>query len=705
MNFDNVNNRINNIQDLYFKEKFEGYNFPKFIHFELTDEYENKVASFVYQILHYEPMKISKIIVENKESHIKYFLEFIIFKYTSRKLASDDFELYNIIFGPPEYLHSNSIEDKLYSYSISSYSFIKKLEFFINEENKTKNQLLSYKLFDEIFNEKYKSLNYCLKKIDGYNIQNLKNSNNIIASKVILVLNSFIENDTKQLVIDWLSQTNVSLEEVFYSLILIDKSLNTINEKLFLLYSIAQTKDKILFSNKRLSINKVKEIFYSLYKRFMIYFTKTDVERMIDFLLKDERLFNIKYAFVYCKKDTNKINEFIYDKDRYEAKLKDKKSFEIYFDNLDKQFNLYLNHLNNHYKIQSISKDIIHLIFSEILNKNNDILNLYRHHKFDCITLVIEKDNMIFKRNYTIELSPINILEEDDSLFNILPKSNNQNETEIVDYQLCHEISNFDTTNSYCINNYISFETFKDIFFKLPYLGDLFRVNFSYIQEYENPMIKEFDNFKVSVDYEENLSTDEYKIKDSSRNNNYGEFYFPRDEEENIINNNEKNIYEMNSKIKISDTVDSIIEKILDYLNRKNGLTSKENFMLKNIKGIDKLMCYIFYDSDENGEKIGCFDRLYSCMALKDKHCAELKIIFNSNSFSLISDLSKSKNLISRENGYCKIFYSDQNDFQWKKCKIKSYSNNNVKLTSVDYKTKPLLRKDDFILAYNLKKN
>ena len=714
LSFDNVNNRIKNIQELYFKEKFEGYNFPKFIHFELTDTNGNKVASFVYQVLHYEPMKISKIIVENKESHIKYFLEFVIFKSTSKKLASDDSELYNIIFGPPEYLHSISIEDKLYSYSIYNSSFRKKVEYLINEENKTKNKLLSYKLFDEIFDEKYKFLNNSINNLDGYNIENLKNANNIISSKVISVLNSFIENDTKQLVIDWLRETNVSLEEVFYSLILIDKSLNTINDKLFLLYSIAQTKDKILFSNERLSINKAKEIFYSLYKRFMIYFTKTDVERMIDFLLKDERLFNVKYAFIYSKKNRNKINEFIYDKDRYEPKLNDKKSFEIYFDNLDKQFNLYLNHLNNHYKIQSISKDIIQLIFSEILNKNNDILNLYRHHKFDCITLVIEKDNMIFKRNYSIELSPISIVEDDDLLFNILPKSYNQNETEIVDYQLCHEISNFDTTNSYCINNYISFETFKDIFFKLPYLGDLFRVNFSYIQEYENSMINEFDNFKVSVDYEENLSTDEYKIKDSdmdnksSRNNNYGEFYFPIDEEENTINNNEKNIYEMNSKIKISDTVDSIIEKIFDYLKSKNRLTSKENFMLNNIKGIDKLMCYIFYYSDENTkktknkEKIGCFDRLYSCMALKDKHCAELKIIFNANSFSFISNLSKSKNLISRENGYCKIFYSDNNDFQWKKCKIKLRSNNNVKLTSVDYKTKPLLKEDDVILAYNI---
>ena len=43
----------------------------------------------------------------------------------------------------------------------------------------------------------------------------------------------------------------------------------------------------------------------------MIYFTKTDVERMIDFILKDEIIFNVKYVFIYNNNDRHKINEFI----------------------------------------------------------------------------------------------------------------------------------------------------------------------------------------------------------------------------------------------------------------------------------------------------------------------------------------------------------------------------------------------------------
>ena len=718
LEFDNDNNKINDISNLYLKEKFEGYNVPKFIHFELTDRNENRIATFVYQILHYEPMKISKIVVENKEPNIKYFLEFVIFKYTKKKLISDEIEFYNIIFGPPEYLHSNSIEDKLYSYSISNYSFKNKLKTLIGKENDFKNKLLNYKQLDENFHKKYKILNNNVKDEDEYNKHNLKNASKNIVPEVISIKDFFNQNDINENKIieyikKWLNETNVSLEEVLISLVLINKSLNSINDKLFLIYSFAQTKDNLLFKNDRLSINKAKEIIYSLYKRFMIYFTKTDVERMIDFILKDERLFNVKYAFIYNNTDRDKINEFIYDKDRYEPKLDKKKSFEIFFDNIDKQFNLYINHLNNHYKMQSISNDIIQFILSEILNKSNN-LNLYKNNKFDTITLVIEKDNIIFKRNYKINYHPlIKIEEEKDPLFNISPESLSLGEIEIVDVQLCHEISNFDINNSYCKNNFISFDTFKEIFFKLPYLSDLFRVSFSYINEEKNQMINEFDNFKVSVYFEDDLSGDEYNIKVSNINNrenkiiNYGEFYFPNNEYDDEINNSR---YEINYKIKISDSVDYIIEKLIKYLKEKNGNKEyNEIFMLNNLNSLDKLSCCVYYFVDENSrdikkkEKIGIFDRLNTCIELNDRHYAELEIIFKFNFFSFSPNRSQSKYLNLKENGYCKILYSNNNDFQWKKCRINPKKNNNAKLTSVDYESKPLFQNnDDITLAYNV---
>ena len=91
--------------------------------------------------------------------------------------------------------------------------------------------------------------------------------------------------------------------------ILIDKSTFSINEKLYLLFSIGQMKNYILFTSDKISIDKLKEMIYVLYKRYLIYFTKNEIERIIDFELKDERLFNLKYVLVYDSNYENQIRE------------------------------------------------------------------------------------------------------------------------------------------------------------------------------------------------------------------------------------------------------------------------------------------------------------------------------------------------------------------------------------------------------------
>ena len=87
----------------------------------------------------------------------------------------------------------------------------------------------------------------------------------------------------KKRIIDLLNETNISLEEILYCLTLIDKLSCTISEKLYLLFSIGQMKNHIIYNNETISIEKVKEMIYALYKRYMIYFTRNVVDRMIDF--------------------------------------------------------------------------------------------------------------------------------------------------------------------------------------------------------------------------------------------------------------------------------------------------------------------------------------------------------------------------------------------------------------------------------------
>ena len=695
--FDSENNKILNKQDLFFKVHFEKYNVPRYMIFELGDTNGNKVATFIYQILNFEPMKISKIILENIEPTEKYYLEFAIFKSINKKLG-DNMDLYNIIFSPPEYIHSKSIEEKLYNFSLSNNYYKKKINKLIKNENNHKNELLNYNTFDDNLMKVYKQLNNNIEIEDKYNYNNYKNSDRIIQKKVNDILNLFVQEEIKKYINDWLTETYISIEEILYSLTIIDKSLNSINEKLYLLYSIAQTKDRLLFNNEKLSINKLKEMIYSLYKRFMIYFTKSDVERMIDFLFKDERLFSIKHAFIYNITDSNKINDFIFDKDKYEPKLDNKKSFEIYFDDIGKQLNLFLNHLNNHYNKNSISDEMIKFILKDLL-KNNINLNKYIKNGFNTITLVIEKDNIIYKRNYDIGYSPLNVEEENDSPFLI----NQKNENEIVDKQLCYEIAHLETYNNYSINNYISFDKFKEIFFKLPYLSDLFRVSFSYVNENNNLLKKEFDFLELSFEFEEFISIDEYKVKNTyininNKKNKYGIFYFPNKGQD--LENNE---YNMDVKINITDTIDNIVNLIIEKFKNKINVNRNEKFLMEQLKSINKINCYVYYDSDyntKNKRKIGYFDRLNSCVEIKNKTSIEIKLILNPDSFSYTA--KNSIRVLERRNGYCKIFYSNYNDFIWKKCKIKTNNKNNVKLTCKDFESKPNVINDDVVFAFNL---
>jgi hypothetical protein len=320
----------------------------------------------------------------------------------------------------------------------------------------------------------------------------------------------------------------------------------------------------------------------------------------------------------------------------------------------------------------------------------NDLdLTKYIQYKFDTITLIIEKDNMILKRNYNIKYSPLKINEEYNPIFDVNPKD----PEDITNVELCNEISNLDINNSYSVNNYISFDKFKEIFFKLPYLSDLFRVSSSYISENKDTHYKEFDYFKVTIGYE-----DYY----------HGIFYFPQNlEENNIENEYEGNIgYDMNCKIKITDTVDHIINKIIKTIDDKMKLNNNEIIIRDYLKSIDKISCYICSYINENQkdgvikEKIGYFDSLYSCMELRNKNIIEMQIIFNSD---LLTFNSK-RDPVPRGRGYCKIFYSNNNDFIWKKCKVKSKDISNAKLTSTDYKTIPniLNKEDDVVLAFNI---
>ena len=90
INFDSQNNELMNSKDLYNEFKFKNNQFPKYIYFNLLDKNNIHIASFSYNIINQEFMKISKIILENIQENNKFFLEFILMKYTTKTVSLDE---------------------------------------------------------------------------------------------------------------------------------------------------------------------------------------------------------------------------------------------------------------------------------------------------------------------------------------------------------------------------------------------------------------------------------------------------------------------------------------------------------------------------------------------------------------------------------------------------------------------------------------
>ena len=100
--------------------------------------------------------------------------------------------------------------------------------------------------------EMFKKLNNNSLNEDGYNFERIinKKNNNIfnekISQKILKIIETCIQPDISNVVKKWLGDTNISLEEILYGIILVDKSIISINEKLLLLFSIGQMRDKLL---------------------------------------------------------------------------------------------------------------------------------------------------------------------------------------------------------------------------------------------------------------------------------------------------------------------------------------------------------------------------------------------------------------------------------------------------------------------------
>ena len=113
----------------------------------------------------------------------------------------------------------------------------------------------------------------------------------------------------------------------------------------------------------------------------------------------------------------------------------------------------------------------------------------------------------------------------------------------------------------------ISFSTFKQIFFTLPFISDLIRESCVFISEKKENIDKVFDVLKVSVQF---------------NNENFANYFFPDVSNSNMnVNNNSPNV-NTNSLVKSSMTIKDIRDKTVIRNSFKSNLKLIfSNFFIK----------------------------------------------------------------------------------------------------------------------------
>jgi hypothetical protein len=711
------------------------YKIPKYLIIKLFDTSNIKICTFRCNIKTLDLMTFKKETIESydKENSDKFLCEICVFKFSiyNGLLTNDEISLFNSIFTAPEYIHNINIENELNSYEISdSKNFKNQLKNNIEQENEFKNDINKENMFkdSDIFKDFFKKNNFIELKPDNYNkieeekiikIKSKDKFNVKIANKVEEILSNFLDS-SKNNVMEWLNDKNVSFEEILYSLVIIDKNSYTISEKLYLLFSIAQMKNKILFNSDFVSIDKIKEMIYALYKRFMIYFTKNEIDRMIDYQLKKERLFNIKYVFIYKENEDEKkeneerkeneeneiyregdeekkINKILFDRQCYPPNFKNENinnndynnNEDIIYDNIDTKFNIYLNYFANHYNIKFLSKENIILILKTIL-ENSDNLKYYQKNSFNRIKIVIARDNIQYNRIFSLSFNPIEIKE----LY--LYKHKPQNlMRDNLDKFLCEEVEFLELINSYTSLDEINFDKFKELFFNLPFLSDLLRISSCFTSNIRNEIQinNELNSLKVTVCFRK-FNGDEIK---------YGVYYFGNEDIEDNEDNGNYIVKKIDKlKVKGSTTIDEIHRYIYGniremkskcQISREETLKALINPFLFDVYVITNLGKRNYDDNNEISldDKIMFYESLYSNMHLKNTQNAELKIVIKDEEI----EFSKYE-IIVKKDGYCKIYLGNPNinEYEWRKCKFK---NNEPELISVDHKTRFQVNNDEKI--------
>jgi len=258
-------------------------------------------------------------------------------------------------------------------------------------------------------------------------------------------------------------------------------------------------KNFVFFGIEKVSIAKLKELVYILYKRYMVYFTKNDVSRLIDYLIKKENLYTFRNVFLYNKAHKDEVfdilagNDYVPTNSQFmKFNLSKKKENSIL--DLTKHFNRYDCFLKNMLNIQSIHPEMLSDVFLKYIVGSKNEYQGYLHDKLN--QLVIQMDSENVRKVYIFDYD-----HEKNRLTYKNPLSFDLDDANFYEKALALELDSLELYNNENID--LDFNQFKKIFFKLPLIPDLLRATCSFSNTRAINFIKTFQNLYVKINVDE----------------------------------------------------------------------------------------------------------------------------------------------------------------------------------------------------------
>jgi hypothetical protein len=295
---------------------------PKYMNLYIVsnNNQQSFIGSYSVDVKKLDIMRPYKLKLESNDEINKTSIEVLLFKWTNVKINDEDSEFYNEIFKQPHYLYDNNLENEINSCEKNTNDLYQIINRNIeNEKNLLKvenNEFLSEEIKKHNFNilpNLTTSMTSSLLNVSILKTTNTTNSSITTINPKLeeIIKDLFKEENYQEVILEWVKTSESSFEEILYAVTLVDSNTVTIYDKLKLLFDIGKMKNFLIFNEDKMTLQKVKELIYSIYKRYMVYFTKADVDRMVDYIVKKEKINNLKWALSFGDKQNTMVEEIV----------------------------------------------------------------------------------------------------------------------------------------------------------------------------------------------------------------------------------------------------------------------------------------------------------------------------------------------------------------------------------------------------------